>query len=502
MKGKVKYLVILLLLCCFSYGHTQITGPEYLITVLKLYDFTISVPLRDLDFLGGGARARGMGGAFLALSDDASAASWNPAGLVQMNKIQTSFSLLTSNWDIKYDNSLYPRYPSQLFTSGTDFSSEKTLSTINYASFLIPFKLYSRDFVGSVVFNQAASLRDNYVIPVDSAGNSYRNDLSGRLNYVGLAAAGKLFSGVSLGATVNIYAGSFTNNKYQTFAPYGTPPDDTTITARPYNKATYAGANVTLGLMYQKNKLRLAATAKTPLTLEETDDVSWLFDFTVRGVTNPLPVGQIGFLYKTVRKWKIPLSWGLGTSYSVSEKLLLAADLETRSPGKVKLQYQVNPLDPVSPFVEINIKDLSAMDISDNTYQIRLGAEYMIPTALSGKLFLRGGYRNQPKVRNTAFEVRGDSADARNLFQGNFTQLTTNWLLRDGSLSGNVYTLGIGWARAQIKLDVGIEFNRLKLENSGILYLDPLNNPSNTISFSEKNDYNLTRYMFNFTGYF
>jgi len=480
MKGKIKYLIIMLLACWFSHSSAQILG---------LYDFSLSAPLRDLDFLGGGARARSMGGAFLGVSDDASAASWNPAGLVQLDKIQTSFSFLTTTLNNQYDNPF----------SSTSF--KKTISTINYASFLIPFKLYSRDFVGSVVFNQAAHLRDNYVIPVDSTGHFYRNDLDGRLNYVGLAAAGKLFSGISLGATVNIYAGGFTNNKYQTFAPYGTTPDDTTITARPYNKATYSGANVTLGLMYQRDKLRLAITGKTPLTLEETDDVSWLLDFTVRGVTNPLPLGQLGFLYKTVRKWKIPLSWGLGTSYSVSERLLLAADLETRYQGKVKLQYQLNVLDPVSPFEEINLNDLSLMDRKESTYQFRLGAEYMIPTALSGKLFLRGGYRNQPKVLNPVFEVRADSIDARALLQDP-SNLITNLLIRDGTLSGNVYTLGVGWARAQIKLDFGVEFNRLKVENSGIIFLDPLNNLANNYTFTETNDYNLTRLMFNFTGYF
>lgn len=496
MKGKVKYLTILLLLFCVSYGNAQIPVQELEVNVLRLYDFTFSVPLRDLDFLGGGARARGMGGAFLALSDDASAASWNPAGLVQLDKIQTSFSLLTTSLNNQYDNSF------------SSFSFDKTRSTISYASFLLPLKLYNREFVGSIIFNQAADLRDNYVIPVDSAGNSYRNDLDGKLNYVGIGVGGKLFSGISLGATVNIYGGGFTNNKYQVFDPYGDttsngsrPQDDTLITARPVNKASYSAANVTLGLLYQKSRLRLALIGKTPLTLKETDDVQWLFDITIVGVTNPQSITQPGFLYKTVRKWKIPFSWGLGASYSVSDNLILAADLETRYQGKVKLQYQVNALDPVSPFQEISIKDLSLNNIKDNTSQIRLGAEYMIPTILNGKLFLRGGYRNQPKTLNPSIEVRGDSSDARALYQ-NPTQLITNWVIRDGTLKGNVYTLGVGWSRAQIKLDFGVEFSRLKVENTGIIYLDPLDNPGNIYPFTEKNDYNLTRLMFNFTGYF
>jgi len=496
MTGKVKHLIILPLLFCFSYSHAQTSVPERLVNVLHLYDFTLSVPLRDLDFLGGGARARGMGGAFLALSDDASAASWNPAGLVQLNKLQTSLSLLTTSLNNQYDNSF------------SSFSFDKTRSTINYASFLLPLKLYNKDFVGSIIFNQAAELRDNYIIPVDSAGNSYRNDLDGKLNYVGIGAGGKLFSGISLGATVNIYGGGFTNNKYQVFDPYGDttsggsrPEDDTLITARPVNKASFSAANVTLGLLYQKSKLRLAVIGKTPLTLKETDDVHWLYDITIRGVTNPQSIVRPGFLYKTVRKWKIPFSWGLGASYSVSDNLTLAADLETRYQGKIKLQYQTNTLDPVSPSTEISVKDISSVKLKASTNQFRLGGEYMIPTALNGKLFLRGGYRNQPKTLNPSNEVRGDSSDARALYEDP-TQLITNRVIRDGTLKGNVYTLGVGWSRAQIKLDFGVEFSRLKAENSGIIYLDPQNASGPTYTFTEENKYNVTRLMFNFTGYF
>ncbi len=491
MKSRViKVFIIVSVLLSFSHSSAQIFIPDY-----RLYSFTVSMPLRDYDFLGSGARARGLGGAFLAVSDDASAGSWNPAGLVQLDKIQTSFSLLTSSFNNQYENSF------------SSYTFEKTKSTINYASFVLPFKLSNRGFVASAIFNQAASLRDNYTIPADSSGHFYRNELDGRLNYAAITAAGKLFSGISLGTSVNIYAGTFINSKYQDFAKYGTPPDDTLITAHPFNRGSYSGANLSFGLMYQRQKMRLAAIVKTPFTLKETDDVQWLFDFTVRGVTNPPPIGpQNGsFLYKTIRKWKIPASWGLGASYSVSDNLLVALDLETRYQGKLKFLYQVNVLDPVSPYQEISIKDLSLTKmtkIGNHTTQFRLGGEYVVSSFKQGKLSLRGGYRNQPKILVPSTEVRGDSTDARAIFRDP-AQIKTDLIIRDGTLSGNVYTLGFGWARAQIKLDLGVEFNRWKIENSGLIYMDPLSNPpGNTYTFTETNNYNLTRYIFNFTGYF
>jgi len=40
--------------------------------------------------VGSGARAVGMGGAFIGVADDATAASWNPAGLIQLEKPEVS----------------------------------------------------------------------------------------------------------------------------------------------------------------------------------------------------------------------------------------------------------------------------------------------------------------------------------------------------------------------------------------------------------------------------
>lgn len=53
--------------------------------------------------LGVGARAMGMGGSFVALSDDGSAMYWNPAGMMNQKKINTAF--IHNNWamDISHD---------------------------------------------------------------------------------------------------------------------------------------------------------------------------------------------------------------------------------------------------------------------------------------------------------------------------------------------------------------------------------------------------------------
>ena len=57
--------------------------------------------------LGSGARALGIGGAFLSIADDATAASWNPGGLVQLKKpevsIVGSFIRRNDNYDMELE---------------------------------------------------------------------------------------------------------------------------------------------------------------------------------------------------------------------------------------------------------------------------------------------------------------------------------------------------------------------------------------------------------------
>lgn len=56
-----------------------------LILILILL-FSSVVYAGHYEFAGDGARGKAMGGAFVALADDATAYSWNPAGMVLLKK--------------------------------------------------------------------------------------------------------------------------------------------------------------------------------------------------------------------------------------------------------------------------------------------------------------------------------------------------------------------------------------------------------------------------------
>lgn len=57
--------------------------------------------------LGAGAKAMAMGGAYTAVAEDASAAYWNPAGLVQINQMSATFMRATYLEDITYQYAAY-----------------------------------------------------------------------------------------------------------------------------------------------------------------------------------------------------------------------------------------------------------------------------------------------------------------------------------------------------------------------------------------------------------
>src|SRR5271157_5990169 len=53
--------------------------------------------------IGVGARALGMGGAFVAVADDASTSYWNPAGLVNVKGVEVSDVKLTQSFNNQID---------------------------------------------------------------------------------------------------------------------------------------------------------------------------------------------------------------------------------------------------------------------------------------------------------------------------------------------------------------------------------------------------------------
>lgn len=126
---------------------------------------------------GSGSRALGFSGAFTAIADDASAASWNPAGLVQLERSEASIVARGAA-----ENNTH-RSPDSTFLSGSD---EFQSANINYLSVVVPFysTLLKRNVVSSFNYQEVYDFNQDFnatvtrestdTLPGQSTSSSFR----------------------------------------------------------------------------------------------------------------------------------------------------------------------------------------------------------------------------------------------------------------------------------------------------------------------------------------
>jgi len=94
--------------------------------------------------VGSGARALGQS-AFIAVADDATAASWNPAGLIQLERPE--FSFVAARLKSIYD---FDSHDPDVMIGSESWSD----SEVNFASVTFPFNLWGRNIVASLNYHQ------------------------------------------------------------------------------------------------------------------------------------------------------------------------------------------------------------------------------------------------------------------------------------------------------------------------------------------------------------
>ncbi len=95
--------------------------------------------------VGSGARALGQAGAFTAVADDATAASWNPAGLVQLESPEVS-----AVYRFSAQKNSYESHSSELEVGENSYTS----SELNYLSIVYPFLINERNAVISLNYQE------------------------------------------------------------------------------------------------------------------------------------------------------------------------------------------------------------------------------------------------------------------------------------------------------------------------------------------------------------
>jgi len=94
---------------------------------------------------GSGARALGVAGAFTAIADDATAASWNPAGLTQLERPELSFV-----YRLKHDQLSHWSGNSDYHVGEDNYEN----NALNYLSAVLPLRLFEHTAVFSLNYQE------------------------------------------------------------------------------------------------------------------------------------------------------------------------------------------------------------------------------------------------------------------------------------------------------------------------------------------------------------
>ncbi|HEX9972600.1 MAG TPA: hypothetical protein VGD14_11070 [bacterium] len=290
------------------------------------------------NFIGAGARARGMGGAFIGLADDATAMSWNPAGLSKLEKPEASLVGLYEDYKVSTD----------LESFDVDIYKSSHFN-LNFASVAFPLSVGARNLVAGIAYQQVSDLYDKYTI------DTYHWEQTGGIYAITPAIGLQLTPSISIGATVNIYTGK-TNSAHEYLS---NPSND-------YKEEfTFSGINFNIGALLDFDRFRIGAVLKTPFGLKQEYD------------------GLDSENYKYNLTFGIPQKLGFGASFLATENLTLAADYEIRNYAGSKIEHDEDGAKYDAAWKDIN--------------QFRLGAEYLLKSG-TNIIPLRLGFATAPSL--------------------------------------------------------------------------------------------------------
>jgi long-subunit fatty acid transport protein len=327
--------------------------------------------------VGSGARALGQS-AFIAVADDATAASWNPAGLTSLESSEASF---VGAW----------RESTKDYSGSVLFDQDRWRdSQINFMSYAQHFDIGNKDVVISVNYHQVYNLGVEVNASNPGIGIDHYAKSKGAISAYSLAGGLIPSLGFSIGAGFNWYTRSLLDDnawqvKSLTTIDLGFL---VTETADLDTFDDFDGYNFTFGLLwdaYEKhgNLLTLGLVYHTPFTAKVDRD------FIANTTTTDFTQFPFPLITRNTTSWShdmeidFPASLGAGANYRFSDRLNVAFDVEWKDWSKFKQKYPDG-------------QSTSPTDNSALAY--RLGGQYLLSDPDSESvLTCRGGAFYEPR---------------------------------------------------------------------------------------------------------
>jgi long-subunit fatty acid transport protein len=322
--------------------------------------------------VGSGARAIGMGGAFIAVADDATAASWNPAGLTQLRRPELSFVYSYNKRFEDYSSLSHPE------ASGNNHT---TMEDLNYLSVVYPFKLFQRNMIVSLnyqlLYSFDRNLNFDYTTNEPPYVSKQKVDFHqrGTLKTLSPAYCIQITPRLALGATFNIWTeklfwGNGWNSTTNIKGSFSGELIRKDFNARTHERySDFSGFNMNLGFLWKVNELlTLGGVIKTPFKAEvkhERTDTSKIYE----------PDGSVSINQPNNTKEDVdlymPLSYGLGVALRFTDALTVSFDVYRTEWSKFVLEDSKG--NRSSPITGKSTRESHV----HATNQVRLGGEYL-----------------------------------------------------------------------------------------------------------------------------
>ncbi len=391
------------------------------------------------DFKGVGARAAGMAYAFNAVADDATAISWNPAGLTQLKKPELSLiqriQLEEYNYTDLQDNSY------------SYIQEGKPYYTLDYLSFVYPLTIGDNSLVLGLSYQNQINYKFNQSRNYSNADYEGSSKSTLTVNSFSLSAGYSLSNVLSLGVAMNYYFSL--GNKTQWNYVYHL--SDRTVYEDINEVYSFSGFNVIIGTFADFSSLslplKLALRVNTPLKLK--DDFATLADYHARYPTEDI--------YRIVKKegsetYNIPWIIGTGASYRFGDFLTLAIDYDLKPFEDAERNIQMNIYDDLNyipPRDELVDSTDLLVQSNDNLNQFRIGLEYILHPDFA-LIPLRIGWKNNP--------TNGANQDINGLYTD--------------QVFASSFNAGVGYISKNFSIDLAYEYYNYTQERVGASAVD------------------------------
>jgi long-subunit fatty acid transport protein len=344
---------------------------------------------------GAGARGAGMGGAFIGVADDGSAASFNPAGLAQLRRSELALVAFRHAVDTTVPNP----------DTGRTENEKSSHQAPDFFGLAVPFEVAGKNLTVQVSYQRSVDLfgkgraftRDT--VPFRELGVNLPGsarlaadivpEQSGAFHTVSAAAAYQLTPRLAVGGSVNYWIADWTSeggvsSRVNTITPPGVPSVQLSSTNRVFkHEQGMSAASVNAGVLLRFPRLSVGAVLRLPFVGR--------YDLVETGQLTVLEAGRAPVSTAIDQRMNGRLHWaqtaGVGAALRPFSGLTLAGDFSRSSWGGAYLEdvpdgalLTPDTAEGATPaFTNRNFFDLAAASqtTTADSSEWRVGAEYL-----------------------------------------------------------------------------------------------------------------------------